>query len=158
MSVLPESRNSTVLPKMHQTQSSSEKYYIVSVQHLQYLYDASGCFPSPPRAIAVISPDNSDIQAPKFSVTKGNGDNTYTIKVNGRDVRRGPGDLIYSFEDGHTEEWVIIFREAERAYTIESKDSNRRAWTAPLEPGLLQIRLEPFTATNHRQLFRFDSL
>ncbi|KAI6141923.1 hypothetical protein BKA82DRAFT_1003026 [Pisolithus tinctorius] len=103
---------------MHQTQkASSENYYVISVQHSQYLHDASGCFPSLPRAIAVISPDNSDIQAPKFSVTKGDGDNTYTIKVNRRDVRWGPGDLIYSFEDGHTEEWVIIFREAERAYT-----------------------------------------
>ncbi|KAI5990298.1 hypothetical protein F5J12DRAFT_786523 [Pisolithus orientalis] len=130
---------------MHQTRNaSSEEYRIISVQHSQYLHDVSVCFPSPPRAIAVISPDNSDVQAPKFTVRKGDGDNTYTMKVNGGDVRGGPGDLIYSFEDGCTEEWVIIFREADRAYTdmtipsIESKSSDRRAWTAPLGPGLLQ--------------------
>ncbi|KAI6141917.1 hypothetical protein BKA82DRAFT_1003016 [Pisolithus tinctorius] len=143
---------------MHQTQdASSKEYYIISVQHSQCLHDVSGCFPSSQREIAVISPDNFDVQAPKFSVTKGVGDNTYTIKVNGRGVRRGLADgFIYSFEDGDTEEWVITFWEDKRAYTIESKGIVGRAWTAPLGGGPPQIRLEPLVMTD--QLFRFDSL
>ncbi|KAI6009820.1 hypothetical protein PISMIDRAFT_18296 [Pisolithus microcarpus 441] len=133
------------------TANGSSEFYITSEAHRRYLGDA-GCFD--PHLIVVLDPS---VQGPKFTVTAVGGDNTYTIELKGHFVR-GRDDRVYSFNDGLAEEWVIIPREADGAYTIRRKADNT-AWTAPSRPNelLQQILLERLdTATVSHQLFRFD--
>ncbi|KAI5999146.1 hypothetical protein EDD15DRAFT_2193834 [Pisolithus albus] len=103
--------------------NGSSEYYITSVEREWYLGDA-GCFN--PHLIVVLDPG---VQSPKFTVTAVSGDNTYTIKVNGLFIR-GQDDLVYSFGDGSAEEWVIIPREADGAYTVQ-READNTAWTTP---------------------------
>ncbi|KAI6104583.1 hypothetical protein EDD16DRAFT_1730456 [Pisolithus croceorrhizus] len=104
-------KDPTIICKMHHplTPNGCREYYITSVERGRYLGDA-GCFP--PYPIALLDPG---VQGHKFTVTEARGDNTYTIQIGGQ--VRGRNDRVYSFGDGLAEEWVIIFREADRAYT-----------------------------------------
>ncbi|KAI6010590.1 hypothetical protein EDC04DRAFT_2768176 [Pisolithus marmoratus] len=146
------------------TSNGSSEYYITSVAHQQYLGAAEGVLP--PHAIIILPPN---VQAPKFTVTAASGDNTYTIKISENFVR-GLDERVYSFEDGVAEDWIITFREADSAYTVERKaDSPMRAWTTPEnkpsprdEHNPLQIFLETLiipTFPPHLlpiQLFKFE--
>ncbi|KAI6010906.1 hypothetical protein F5J12DRAFT_781872 [Pisolithus orientalis] len=114
------------------TQNGSSEYYITSVEHQQFLSDAKDNGVLPPYPI--------------FTITKREGVNTYTIKVNGNTIRN-LDNCVSSFEDRHTEEWIITFREAHRPYTVERKGEGGLAWTAPWlepkKPNPLQILCEP---------------
>ncbi|KAI6139791.1 hypothetical protein BKA82DRAFT_1001299 [Pisolithus tinctorius] len=146
------------------TQNSSSEYHITSVAYKQYLGDDQAGGVLPPYPIVVLHPD---ILPPKFTVTKGNEVNTYTIKVNGNMVH-DKDNRVVSYNDGCTTEWVIIFRRHERAYTVQRKVESCLAWTAPmLEPNRptnpLQILLEPLFVRpsnppqfNPAQLFKFE--
>ncbi|KAI5996596.1 hypothetical protein F5J12DRAFT_896121 [Pisolithus orientalis] len=128
------------------TQNSSSKYHIASVEYKQYLHDDQAGGVLPPYPIVIFY---EDMLPPKFTVTKGDEVNTYTIKVN-RNMVHDLDDRIVSFNDDITTEWVITFRRHERAYTIERRAESSLAWTAPTcgpeQPtNPLQILLEPLT-------------
>ncbi|KAI5996603.1 hypothetical protein F5J12DRAFT_352389 [Pisolithus orientalis] len=141
------------------------KYCITSVQHEKYLGDDQAGGVLSPYPIVLL---DTPILPPKFTVTKSNEINTYTITVN-ENMVHNLDDRVISYNDESTTEWVIIFRQHERAYTIERKVESSLAWTAPeLEPDRpsnpLQILLKPLVCTYSippqflpSQLFKFES-
>ncbi|KAI6010909.1 hypothetical protein F5J12DRAFT_570238 [Pisolithus orientalis] len=147
------------------TQNSSSEYRITSVQHEKYLGDDQAGGVLPPYPIVLL---DTLILPPKFTVTKSNEINTYTITVN-ENMVHDLDDRVVSYNDESTTEWVIIFRRHERAYTVERKVESGLAWTAPeLEPDRpsnpLQILLKPLVCTYSippqflpSQLFKFES-
>ncbi|KAI6139721.1 hypothetical protein BKA82DRAFT_24315 [Pisolithus tinctorius] len=118
-------------------------------------------FPPPPIPVIVL-PDG--VLPPRFTIELVNGgDNTYVILVEKRNTR-GQDERVFAFENEPAEEWVIIYREPQNAYTIERR-GGPLAWTAPpreqplperqilLNPLVVQLSEPPqFLPT---QLFRF---
>ncbi|KAI6010908.1 hypothetical protein F5J12DRAFT_891413 [Pisolithus orientalis] len=154
------------------TRNGSSDYHITSVQYGKYVRDVQANGVLPPYPIAILL-SGDDVNPPKVVLIphtmheltnlKADGDDTYTMKVNENTVQE-LDDRVFSFEDGCTEEWVIIFRESERAYTIERKADSPKAWTTPLLPiqkvdHYLQIFLQPLHGDpphSPDQLFKFD--
>ncbi|KAI6014109.1 hypothetical protein PISMIDRAFT_196824 [Pisolithus microcarpus 441] len=144
------------------------QYYIISVQDNEQL-DVSkiipAIFPPPPLPVIVL-PREVVPPRPPFTVEPVNGgDNTYVIKVENRNTR-GQEKRVFAFEDQPAEEWVIVYRELQGAYTIERR-GEPVGWTVPLfeETELRQVVLEPIISTHSippqflpRQLFRFEGL
>ncbi|KAI6108835.1 hypothetical protein EDD16DRAFT_1898485 [Pisolithus croceorrhizus] len=120
---------------------------------------------------------------PPFTVEPVNGgDNTYAIRVENRNTR-GQENRVFAFEDQPAEEWVIVYREFQNAYTevtgsrhprvldtdtmmvsIQRRD-DPAGWTVPPleETELRQVTLSPLISTPSlplqflpRQLFRFE--
>ncbi|KAI6001267.1 hypothetical protein EDD15DRAFT_2192914 [Pisolithus albus] len=144
------------------------QYYVISVQDNEQL-DVSRIiphiFPPPPLPVIVL-PREVVPPKPPFTIEPVNGgDNTYVIKVEDRNTR-GEEKRVFAFEDQPAEEWVILYREGQDAYTIERR-GEPVGWTVPLpeETGLRQVALEPIISTGSlppqflpRQLFRFERL
>ncbi|KAI6101174.1 hypothetical protein F5141DRAFT_1137160 [Pisolithus sp. B1] len=143
-----------------------DQYYIISLQDNDYL-DVSNIVPAispPPPLPVIVLPRGVVPPRPPFTVEPVNGgDNTYAIRVENRNTR-GQENLVYAFEDQPAEEWVVIYRELQRAYTIERRGESV-GWTVPLpeETELRQVTLSPLISTRSlppqflpRQLFRFE--
>ncbi|KAI6139792.1 hypothetical protein BKA82DRAFT_1001308 [Pisolithus tinctorius] len=134
----------------------SSEYRITSVQYAEYVgySEANGVLP--PYPIVVLRPGD---QGPIFTVTAEDGDETYSLKVNGNTVQ-DLDDRVTSFEDGFNRQWIILYRGDERAYTVQERAGNSLAWTVP-GPDLnhMQVLLEPLrecTPLVPAQLFNFE--
>ncbi|KIK18218.1 hypothetical protein PISMIDRAFT_684407 [Pisolithus microcarpus 441] len=144
------------------------QYYIISLQDNEQL-DVSNIIPAifpPPPLPVIVLPREVVPPRPPFTVEPVNGgDNTYVIRVADRNTR-GQENRVFAFEDQPAEEWVIVYRELQGAYTIERR-GEPVGWTAPLpeETELRQVALNPLISTPSfpprflpRQLFRFERL
>ncbi|KAI6010939.1 hypothetical protein F5J12DRAFT_891445 [Pisolithus orientalis] len=84
-------------------------------------------FPPPPIPVIVLP---EGVVPPKFTIEPVNGgNNTYVILVDKRNTR-GQDERVFAFENEPAEEWVIIYREPQNAYTIERR-GGPLGWTAP---------------------------
>ncbi|KAI6124893.1 hypothetical protein EV401DRAFT_1940492 [Pisolithus croceorrhizus] len=142
------------------------QYYIISLQdndHLDVSNIVPAIFPPPPLPVIVL-PREVVPPRPPFTVEPVNGgDNTYAIRVENRNTR-GQENRVFAFEDQPAEEWVIVYRQFQNAYTIQRRD-DPAGWTVPLpeETELRQVTLSPLISTRSlppqflpRQLFRFE--
>ncbi|KAI6044499.1 hypothetical protein EDC04DRAFT_2599520 [Pisolithus marmoratus] len=140
------------------------QYYITSLQNNENLGVSNivpAIFPPPPLPVIVL-PDG--VLPPRFTVEPVNGgDNTYVILVERRNTR-GQEDRVFAFENEPVEEWVILYRELQDAYTIERR-GGPVGWTVPQpeETEIRQVVLRPIIATPSlpprflpSQLYRFE--
>lgn len=140
------------------------QYYITSLQNNENLGVSQSLpvIPPPPVPVIVLP---QGVLPPKFTVEVVNGgDNTYAIKVEGRNTR-GQEDRVFAFADQSAEEWVILYREYDDAYTIERR-GEPIGWTVQQPEGVedRQVVLRPIISTRSipphflpAQLFRFES-
>ncbi|KAI5993350.1 hypothetical protein EDC04DRAFT_2910859 [Pisolithus marmoratus] len=140
------------------------QYYITSLQNNENLGVSNivpAIFPPPPLPVIVL-PDG--VLPPRFTVEPVNGgDNTYVILVERRNTR-GQEDRVFAFENEPAEEWVILYRELQDAYTIERR-GEPVGWTVPQpeETEIRQVVLRPIISTRSlppqflpTQLYRFE--
>ncbi|KAI6010931.1 hypothetical protein F5J12DRAFT_571133 [Pisolithus orientalis] len=140
------------------------QYYITSLQNNENLGVSQSLpvIPPLPVPVMILRPG---VLPPEFTVEVVNGgDNTYVIKVERRNTR-GRKDRVFAFADQPAEEWVILYREYNGAYTIERRDQPV-GWTVQQPEGVedRQVVLSPVVSTRSippqfrpTQLFRFES-
>ncbi|KAI6104581.1 hypothetical protein EDD16DRAFT_1637353 [Pisolithus croceorrhizus] len=139
------------------------QYHIINVERSEYLGISNigpdtYPWPGPPASVAVL---HNPFFPPEFTIVPVDiGANAYAILIEKR-VTGDHGNRVFAFSNEPAEVWLIRYKEAQDAYTIEKREEFGQdlflGWTAPPADGAEhpdQILLRPFSEPRHSQLFK----